>query len=492
MIENITKKSKNSAILLIYVLCIYGCSQTVITYPGDPLSPDDVAIIIGEDGVLEIKAIDKQQKLFFLRPGVEIHVLPGIHRIILNVRSFQDASGNLIYSKHNKILEFEALAGHKYKIEYSGKGNQDIMTGTWTAQLIDITILNDKEFQQPITAIGEPVKTTLNFKDGSKYVGEIINGKYHGFGTFTWADGDKYIGHFKNGQQEGKGTYLKKNGAKYQGIYKNNKLNGNGLLVYEDGLSYKGNLKNGRPDGSGTMKYPNSTEFIGTFKNGDKINGRFIIPAEADINDYLKDGFTALLIAVTMGDINLIKDLINAGADINTPNQIDKFTPLSRAIANGHTEIAKYLLKKGANINLKTNFQENPLMIAVRKKNIEIVKFLLNRELDINEKSYDVIKNFELLLKRGININERRRDGSTALLLSVQNKDKEMVALLIKYGASPIIKDNKGRTPLSIAKDNKEIYNLLSLASVKLLQGASKMLIPVDKIKDLKIPSNKP
>jgi len=59
MIENITKKSKNYAILLIYVLCIYGCSQTVITYPGDPLSPDDVAIIIGEDGVLEIKAIDK-------------------------------------------------------------------------------------------------------------------------------------------------------------------------------------------------------------------------------------------------------------------------------------------------------------------------------------------------------------------------------------------------------------------------------------------------
>ena len=36
----------------------------------------------------------------------------------------------------------------------------------------------------------------INLFDGSKYKGSIINGKMHGFGTYTWPNGDQYIGDF--------------------------------------------------------------------------------------------------------------------------------------------------------------------------------------------------------------------------------------------------------------------------------------------------------
>ena len=32
-------------------------------------------------------------------------------------------------------------------------------------------------------------KATLKFPDGSRYVGEVKNGKQHGKGTYTYADG---------------------------------------------------------------------------------------------------------------------------------------------------------------------------------------------------------------------------------------------------------------------------------------------------------------
>ena len=41
---------------------------------------------------------------------------------------------------------------------------------------------------------------TLIIKDGSKYIGEIKNGKLTGKGTFTLHDKTKYLGKFRYGK----------------------------------------------------------------------------------------------------------------------------------------------------------------------------------------------------------------------------------------------------------------------------------------------------
>ena len=43
------------------------------------------------------------------------------------------------------------------------------------------------------------------------YVGEIVSGKPHGQGTYTWSNGDKYVGEYKDGEPWN-GTYVDKNG----------------------------------------------------------------------------------------------------------------------------------------------------------------------------------------------------------------------------------------------------------------------------------------
>jgi 1-phosphatidylinositol-4-phosphate 5-kinase len=38
----------------------------------------------------------------------------------------------------------------------------------------------------------------MKWSDGSKYVGEFVNGKMDGHGIKTWANGDKFTGMWKN------------------------------------------------------------------------------------------------------------------------------------------------------------------------------------------------------------------------------------------------------------------------------------------------------
>lgn len=43
----------------------------------------------------------------------------------------------------------------------------------------------------------------INYDDGSKYIGEIVNGKRHGEGAYIWPDGRKYVGGFEDNRATG-------------------------------------------------------------------------------------------------------------------------------------------------------------------------------------------------------------------------------------------------------------------------------------------------
>jgi hypothetical protein len=56
--------------------------------------------------------------------------------------------------------------------------------------------------------------------EGSKYKGELKDGKPHGQGTYTWPDGEKYVGKWKNNLKHGLGTVTPTNGKWYFGKWK--------------------------------------------------------------------------------------------------------------------------------------------------------------------------------------------------------------------------------------------------------------------------------
>ncbi|CRH00518.1 conserved Plasmodium protein, unknown function [Plasmodium relictum] len=85
------------------------------------------------------------------------------------------------------------------------------------------------------------------------YVGEWMNDKQHGLGTYIWfrkkrsknkvvfqnENYDKYSGYWKEGKKNGYGIFYYNNGNKYIGMWENNKKNGYGYLLKENGILYK-------------------------------------------------------------------------------------------------------------------------------------------------------------------------------------------------------------------------------------------------------------
>ena len=60
--------------------------------------------------------------------------------------------------------------------------------------------------------------------NGNSYTGELRQDKAHGKGEFTWDDGSKQVGNYIDGKNEGSAMYYDKNGKKENRFYKDGKI----------------------------------------------------------------------------------------------------------------------------------------------------------------------------------------------------------------------------------------------------------------------------
>jgi len=87
------------------------------------------------------------------------------------------------------------------------------------------------------------------------------------------------------------------------------------------------------------------------------------------------------------GDINVVKDLLKSGVDIDAKYKYDK-TLLHQAAKKNWLDIVKYLVENGANIEAIDKSDGNtPLHEAVVKNNICVVKYLVESGANLNAMS---------------------------------------------------------------------------------------------------------
>ena len=120
--------------------------------------------------------------------------------------------------------------------------------------------------------------------------------------------------------------------------------------------------------------------------------------------------------------------LYSAGGNTNFPS-LSTDTPLRQAVSRGDIEQVRTLLDQGSEINAPSSNGNTPIDVAVHKGHIDIVRILLDRSADVNLGDRDgdtpihtaayVVSHPDiltaLLAVRSANVNAANRDGWTPL-----------------------------------------------------------------------------
>ncbi|HEX5170874.1 MAG TPA: ankyrin repeat domain-containing protein [Cyclobacteriaceae bacterium] len=124
---------------------------------------------------------------------------------------------------------------------------------------------------------------------------------------------------------------------------------------------------------------------------GDPAAVRFQISITPDLIDsYSTDGFTALGLACFFGHVDVVKYLIDKGANVNKPSSNSfHVAPIHSAAAISDYEIISLLLAHGADVNVRQQGGVTPLHSAGHNGQTKIAKLLIDHGADTDAKTDD-------------------------------------------------------------------------------------------------------
>ena len=133
------------------------------------------------------------------------------------------------------------------------------------------------------------------------------------------------------------------------------------------------------------------------------------------------------------GNYFIVREILSSCTIDLNKQETRGWTPLLAASAQNRQDIVKILLEKGANPDIPNLIQVTPLMMAAHHGFFQVCS---------------------LLIEYGASINMQDEEGNTALYVASKMGHIRIVQLLLSNHAKPDIPTCSGKTPLDIAYDN--------------------------------------
>ena len=182
--------------------------------------------------------------------------------------------------------------------------------------------------------------------------------------------------------------------------------------------------------------------------SGRSDEARSMFQSKTDINGTDEYGNTALHVAASINDFDLINFLIYMGANTEIKN-INGETPLHVAIKNNAVKSSEILAALDGNIFAKDGNGTTALELGIQKGNL----------------FYDAL----ITTKTGDLIDE---EGRTIVHYFVQWKNIDALNLCIKKGIPVSVEDMYGKTPLDLCYEDSNDITSIQMAANLLLAGA--------------------
>lgn len=116
-------------------------------------------------------------------------------------------------------------------------------------------------------------------------------------------------------------------------------------------------------------------ELVSQAYGGNIERVRSLIRQGASLEAVAFEAWTPLTAAAGQGHLTVVKELIAAGAHVNTPDGAGN-TSLFHAVINGRTEVARFLLEKGGEINDWARTKQYVSEVVRKNGNPELIQLI--------------------------------------------------------------------------------------------------------------------